>query len=125
MSGVSKQLFIFFTLSVACIILQAHLAKLLGVIYQVDVKISDVLFHVTTHLGDWGKPLNNFISLIALPFVIAGVLSFTYWMFKHTTMPNAMTVVWVMWAVMMVITSVHVSENSAIAAKHQQQQKTQ
>ena len=38
MTGVSKQLFIFFLLSVACIMLQSQLAKVFGVIYQIDVK---------------------------------------------------------------------------------------
>ena len=104
-----------------CIILQSQLAKVFGVIYQIDVKISGVLYHVTSHLGDWGKSLNQFVSLIALPFALAGVMSFGYWMFKHTTMPNAMTVVWVMWAVMMVVTSVHFSEESAASSSAHQQ----
>ena len=105
--------------------LQSQLAKVFGVIYQIDVKISSVLYHVTMHLGDWGKSLNQFISLVALPFALAGVVSFCYWMFKHTTMPNVMTVVWVTWAIMMVVTSVHFSEQPVASSSAHQQTNTE
>ena len=90
-----KQLFIFSFIGGMHYVAKS-VSKVFGVIYQIDVKISSVLYHVTMHLGDWGKSLNQFISLVALPFALAGGVILLLDV-SHTTMPNVMTVVWVTW----------------------------
>lgn len=50
-----------------------------------------------------GKILRTTLALVLVPFILALVPAFIYWLFKRRTMPNYMAVVWVVWSVLVTI----------------------
>jgi hypothetical protein len=124
MSATGKQIIIFVLLSVLCVVLQQQIAHVVGLLLQMDVKVSSLFDFFTKHLGDWGTPLNKLLSLVIIPIAFGAVVAGGFWLVKHVSMPHTMIVVWVTWLVMLVTISFNYLENHSQtpAPQHSSQQ---
>ena len=102
MASISKQVLIFFLLSIACVYLSQYITHALTQLLQVDNAFTAVVGRVTSHMGEWGKDIKQMFSLILLPLVAGAIVAGGFWLVKHVSMPHTMMVVWVTWLVMLV-----------------------
>lgn len=53
--------------------------------------------------GEIARVVRTTLALVIIPFIIALIPAFFYWLFKRRMMPNYMAVVWVIWFVLLTI----------------------
>jgi hypothetical protein len=51
----------------------------------------------------WGRMLSVTLALVIIPFLIALIPAFIYWLFKRSAMPGYLVAVWVIWFVLITI----------------------
>ncbi len=95
-----KQVILIICASVAAIFFKNELVHGLNLLMFAHNQVAGSL--ATIFSGDkLGLIIRGVISLIVVPAVIGGVLTFAYWVVKKTAMPYTLTTIWIIWTVLL------------------------
>ena len=94
-----KHFIVMLALTVLVIVTVPFLHQGLGTFLQIHAFIIEMLSKVVNG-GHLGVLIKELIAIFVLPLAIGGILGFVYWVFKRTTMPYLLHVIWIVWVIL-------------------------
>jgi len=101
-SKMIKQAVLLLILSIIAMFMQDQLAHVLRFMLHLHNIVAGVVGKLTSHFGTVGVVIQSIVSLVLIPVVFGLIVSALFWLVKHMSMPNMMSVIWIVWMIMLV-----------------------